>query len=310
MFRAHPPATAALTRPAVAIAGASTRTRKNSDGCAKRCRSPCEDELRFKELQRRKQELQQRVQQQLAVLSRLEDNILDFYYTHTICYEPILQLHESSAVAPETTSFTDNLVSLFPELGSVATSRTVGDDSAAAGPTPPAVPSMTRYYYDSILMRLFREAAIQERDLAQQYTAEKAKVAGTEQQIQKEVIDGALAAQLSTERESRAALSKLEATLEKLQLQCGEHEARVRDVAARIDATDKATEACHKRKAVLEAKKQEQMDNVEKIKDEVAVFRRSVEAAARDLEKRLLFNKSLEDDIARRKALLRRKRKD
>ncbi|KPA82207.1 hypothetical protein ABB37_03327 [Leptomonas pyrrhocoris] len=301
MFRAHPPA--AGPRPRSAASATPARQHKGGEGRSKRCRSPCNDELRYKELQRHKQNLQQRVRQQVEVLAGLEESILDFYYTHTIRYEPLLQQHASS---PSTSALSDDVIKLFPELSGPL----VGGDDSAAGRAPSAVPSKTRYYYDSALMRLYREAAIQERDLAQLYAGEEAKVTATERQIQNDIIDGALASQLSTERDAREALSKLQAALATLQSKCSEREASIGDVEATIEATEKAVEACTKRKALLEAKKQEQMDNAEKIKEEVAVFRRSVEAAARELEKRTRNNQSLEEEIARRKALLRRRRKE
>lgn len=273
--------------------------------------------MQYKELQRRKHEVQDRVRRQLEVLSGLEENILDFYYTHTIRYEPLLQeLHTcSSSSASAVPMLSDNLISLFPELKVPAAGNSVAavnseNATAAAASVLPVVPSKTRYYYDSALMRLYREAAVQERDLAQQYAAEEARVAATERQIQTDIIDGALAAQLGTERDARTALEKLEATLAHLRSTCDRHQTTIEDVESRIAATEKAVEACQRRKAVLEAKKQEQMDNAEKIKDEVAAFRHSVEAAARELEKRVQINKSLEDETVRRKALLRRKRKD
>lgn len=306
MFRAHPPASREHTRSA-----AAGQAYKRLDSRPRRCRSPCEDERRYQELQRQKQEVQHRVRQQQEVLASLEENILDFYYTHTIRYEPLLlQLHNNNAArASGAPAVSGNLLSIFPELKEKgAAMANIADGTTAS--TPSAIPTKTRYYYDSALMRLFREVAIQERDLAQQYAVEEANVSATEQQIQVDIVDGTLASQLRTEQSTRAVLDKLNTTLTVLRSECDEIASGIQLAESHIEATEKAVEACHRRKALLEAKKQEQMDNAEKIKDEVAAFRGSVEAAARDLEKRLLINKSLEDEIARRRNLLRRRRKE
>ncbi|KPI87477.1 hypothetical protein ABL78_3426 [Leptomonas seymouri] len=304
MLRAHLPAAGPRSR--FLVSATPARPHKEGESRLKRCRSPCEDELRYKELQRRKQDMQQRMRHQLEVLLGLEENILDFYYTHTICYEPFFLPRASSV---ETSDLSSHLLSLFPELKDTSENGASGAD-ANASLAPPVVPSKTRYYYDSALMRLYREAAVQERDLAHQYAAEEAKVTETEQQVQKDVIDGALAAQLTTERDAREAFDKLKVKLAELQAQRSERESAIRNVEARIVATEKAVEACGKRKAQLEARKQEQMDNAEKIKEEVAMFHRSVEAAESHLEKRIQINKSLEEEVARRKALMRRRRKE
>lgn len=279
--------------------------------------------MAFKELQARKLDVQSRLRQQIEVLSGLESNVLDFYYTHMVRFEPLVeptsQISPSAATAPASARdavLGGEFAELFPELKSTTTLADTCDESATVSTHEPApsqstgVPAKTRYYYDSALMRLYREAAFQDKNLAHRYAREKARVAATELSVQRDIIDGSLAEQLRTEHEEQEALNKLSGSLAEVTAQSAAHQQSLQAAEERIKGIEKAKEACLARKTVLEAKKQEQMDNAEHIKEEVAAFRRCVEAAARDLERRRLINCSLEDEIGRRRAALKRRKKD
>ncbi|CAG9581996.1 conserved hypothetical protein [Leishmania major strain Friedlin] len=324
MFRVHRPAGPScghLSDPS--LSSESLCRAVKLEGQPKRGRTPCEDEVDFKKLQARKLDAQSRLRQQIEVLSGLESNVLDFYYTHMVRFEPLLELasQTSPSEAMESVSARDavlggNFAELFPELKSTTTLTDTCDESATLSthepaPSPSAaVPAKTRYYYDSALMRLYREAAFHEKNLAHRYACEKARVAATELSVQRDIVDGSLAEQLRTEHEEQEALNKLIGSLAEVTAQCAAHQQSLQVTDERIREIGKAREACLARKTVLEAKKQEQMDNAEHIKEEVAAFRRCVEGAAHELERRRRINRSLEDEIGRRRAALKRRKKE
>ncbi|KAG5467821.1 hypothetical protein LSCM4_00905 [Leishmania orientalis] len=320
MFRAHRPAgpgRAYWSEPS--SLSASSRRAAKPEEQPKRCRSPCEDEVAVKTLLARKRDLQSRVRQQIEVLSGLESNALDFYYTHTIRFEPLLESAWHTAAAVPATGgdgVWEGLAELFPEL-KTTTTLTGASRESISSPTqdstpsqPLAVPAKTRYYYDSALMRLYREVAFQEKGLAHKYSSEKARVEAAELSVQRDIIDGSLAKQLETEQEEQESLRKLIDSRNEVMAQCAAHEQSVQAAEERMKEIERAREACLARKTVLEARKQEQMNNAERIKEEVSGFRQSVEAAARELEKRRLINRSLEDEISRRRAAMKRRKKE
>ncbi|XQJ30480.1 hypothetical protein NXY56_006575 [Leishmania guyanensis] len=293
------------------------------EGRPKRCRTPCQDEVAFKELQARKLDVQTRVRQQIEVLSGLESNVLDFYYTHMLRFEPLLEFvfHTplSAATAPASVSngvLGEGLTEVFPELKSTTALAGICDGcppSLTREPVPiqpAAVPAKTRYYYNSALMRLYREVALQEKDLAQKYASETTRLAAAELSVQRDIIDGSLAGQLRIEQEEQEALNKLLEFLAGVTAQCAAYRQLVQAAGERIKGIEKAREACLARKTNLEAKKLEQMGNAERIKEEVAAYRRCVEVAATELEKRKLINRSLEDEIEKRRASMKRRRKE
>ncbi|KAG5493916.1 hypothetical protein JKF63_01748 [Porcisia hertigi] len=332
MFRAHHPTRsnrAHLGNPSSSAASSPRGLKPN--GRPKRARSPCEDEVAFKELHARMLELQHRVRQQMEVLSGLENNILEFYYTHTLRFEPLLEVSshthqlavavkvgaaaQASAIAstvrgglPELFADTENTEALTGACDE-------GDFSSAYGPVPvPSqtveVPTTMRYYYDSALMRLYREASFQERVLAGQYASEKDRVEEIELCVQRDILEGSLAAQLLVEEEERKALNKLAISLAEVMAKCTADRQSLEVADERIRGIEKAKEACLARKMILETKKQEQMDNAERIKEEVAAFRRCVDDATGELETRRQINRGLEEEIRRRRAAMKRRKKE
>ncbi|KAG5468221.1 hypothetical protein LSCM1_02198 [Leishmania martiniquensis] len=321
MLRAHRPAgpARAYCSESSSLAASSRRAAQREEQC-KRARSPCEDEVAVKTLLTRKHATQSRVRQQIEVLSGLENNVLEFYYTHMVRFEPLLE-SACHGAATATASLDDavvgnELAALFPALGTrtALTDAFCGSASLPAqdpAPSlPPVVPAKTRYYYDSALMRLYREAAFQEKELARKYTSEQARVEASELSLQRDIIDGSLAVQLMREREERETLRKLTDSLAEVTAQCTAHEQAMQAVEERMKGIERATEACLARQAVLETRKEEQMSNAERIKEDVSAFRLSVEAASRELERRKLINCSLDNEIARRRAALKRRKRE
>ncbi|GET92235.1 hypothetical protein, conserved [Leishmania tarentolae] len=187
MFRAHLPAGPCCGHSNdTTSSSASARRAAKPEGQFKRRRSPCEDEVAFKALHARKLDLQSSLRQQIQALSRLESNVLDFYYTHMVRFEPLLEFASPTSPSTENApiSSTDaasggGFAELFPELKSTTTLTDTCGGSASlsthesAPSQPAAIPAKTRYYYDSALMRLHREAAFQEKTLVHRYVSEK-----------------------------------------------------------------------------------------------------------------------------------------
>ncbi|KAK7200798.1 hypothetical protein NESM_000138100 [Novymonas esmeraldas] len=313
MHRTRRPPRPGDASPAPFLARRAAKPERDS----KRSRSPCVDELAFQELRRQRRTVQQRIQQQSDVLLQLERNVLDFYCTHTVRFEPLLEPPADAAsggVDGEAASW-EQLAVVFPELRDSTTladacNGDTADASADAPPEAAVVPTHARYYYDSVLMRLYRESAVQERDLSRQCASEAARVAALERSVRHDIVEGTLAAQLRTEREEQDALRGLTDALSTVESHCEAHQASLRATELRVAEMERARELCLARTAVLEAAKQEQMDNAGRIKAEVTAFRSAVEAAANDLERRKHVNRSLEDEISRRRAAMRRRRRE
>lgn len=262
------------------------------------CSSPCEDERCVRELLEQRQELLRRTQQQNAVLARLEGSILEYYQTHSIMFEAQNGQTEMAVISPA-------VESLFSSMGE-------GEESAESSPPAPlsfATPQ-TGYILHSEIMQLYRHVVMQERKLSELEAAEERRVIAVEEDIQRDVIDGALATQLKCYESESKVLQGLQHSFDDVEKQCDATAAAIRNAAARLEVVNTAVQACEKRKEGLREQKRQQMLNAENIRGDLAVCRQAVEGAEQNLAQRDKLIDAMQREIERSKSITKRKRRN
>lgn len=188
--------------------------------------------------------------------------------------------------------------------------QTASSDTPSALSSAATVSGHTGYYTHSeaAQFRSSLEAAVG-RFVAAEAAATAALAALTET-VDREVVKGRLAAQQSETAAEEATYAALRGAL--TDQQCASAELVAATAALEKQRADLAVEEteCAGRMAVLEERKRRQMENVENTRLEVAAARVETARAQRELRRRKAVVRDLQQEIERRKARLRKHRRN
>ncbi|CCW60585.1 unnamed protein product [Phytomonas sp. EM1] len=235
--------------------------------------SPCEDERAYKELIRQRDDRHRRICQKNHALAELERSILRFYYDHSMCYEKELR---------------DILESASP----------LALDSTAKVLSPGS----------SEVSRRMREFRAQEERQATERAAYKDAIVRMEEEYERTVIHGKLAAQQEVIRLAQSELHDLNVELEKQKRIDQNLVSLIDNLERELRDLRKEKDNSAQRMAVLEEKKRNQMENLGNTRLELQQAHADALQARKELERREAVIGDLQSQIEEHSLRLKRRK--